>query len=235
MIDTLTQTPLFGILLTLAMYLIGDKLYRRWPIVIFTPLLFGFVTIIFLLTSLDIPYENYTQGSKFLTMFITPATVALAIRLEKNIVYLKKYYTAILTGISLGVIIHSLLIIGLALAFRLDKTLIATLLPKSITTAIAVGISESLGGVASLTVALVVFTGLFGALIGPRVFQIFGIDDPVAQGIGMGASAHALGTSKAIQMGEVVGAMSGLAIVLTGIVTVIVAPLIMNFVNQFFA
>lgn len=235
MIDLLTTTSLFGILLTFAMYLLGDKLYRKWPIVIFTPLLFGFVTIIMLLMTLDIPFENFNIGGKFLTMFITPATVALAIRLERNIIYLKKYYPAIITGIFLGVLIHSFLIITLALLFRLDQTMVATLLPKSITTAIAVGISESLGGIASLTVALVVLTGIFGALVGPRLFQIFKIDDPVAQGIGMGAGAHAMGTSKAIEIGEVEGAMSSLAIVITGIVTVVIAPLTMNLLRQFFS
>lgn len=233
MIEILTLSPLFGILLSFTMYLMGDKLYKKWPIVIFTPLLFGFVSIIILLMTLDIPYENFNEGGKFLTMMITPATVALAIRLEKNIVYFKKYYPAILTGICFGVLIHSVLIFSLALLFQLDQPMFATLLPKSITTAIAVGISESLGGVASLTVALVVLTGIIGALIGPKLFNLFHIDDPVAQGIGMGAGAHAMGTAKAIEIGEVEGAMSSLAIVITGIVTVIIAPLAMNFLAQF--
>ncbi|UUX33123.1 LrgB family protein [Fundicoccus culcitae] len=228
------ETPYFGIFMTFLFYLIGDKLYKRWPIPIFNPLIFAIIAIIIVLLLGDIPYETFNKGGQHINLLITPATVALAIKLEKNFIYLKRYYKSILTGIVLGVLFHSVMVIGFALLFRFDGQLAATLFPKSITTAIAVGISESMGGIVSLTVATVVFTGILGALVAPSVFKWFKIDDPVAQGVALGASSHAMGTTKAIEMGEVQGAMSSLSIVVTGIVVVIAAPIGQMVINALF-
>ncbi len=129
-----------------------------------------------------------------------------------------------MSGIGIGVVFHTLLIVALSLIFQFNEELAATLFPKSVTTAIALGVSESLGGIASLTVAVVVFTGVLGAVVGPSIFKWLKITDPVAQGVAMGSGSHAMGTTKAIEMGEVQGAMSGLSIVLTGIAVVILAP-----------
>lgn len=222
--NQIIATPFFGLTLTFFFFLLGAFLHKRWSIPIFNPLVFAIVVIILLLLVFDIPYETYDNGGKFISMFVTPATVALAIKLEKNFIYLKQNYKAILMGIALGVIFHTIMILAFAMLFNFNAEMASTLLPKSITTAIAIGVSESLGGIVSLTVAVVVFTGVIGGLIAPSIFKWFKIDDPVAQGVALGSSSHAMGTSKAIELGEVQGAMSGLSIVLTGIMVVIVAP-----------
>ncbi|MGO2266385.1 LrgB family protein [Vagococcus salmoninarum] len=234
MFDELLMSPYLWIVLTAGLYLVAGKLNAKWPNPLFTPLVFSIIVIILILLVTDISLETYRSGGQFFSLFVTPATVALAIKLEKNFVYLKKYYKAILTGIFSGVIFHTLMIYLFALLFHFDRSMVATLIPKSITTAIAVGVSGSLGGIVSLTVAVVVFTGVIGALVGPTVFKVFKINDPVAQGIALGSSSHAMGTAKAIELGEVQGAMSGLSIVVTGIVVVILVPLTAPITNLLF-
>lgn len=225
MIDELLTNPLLWLTLTIGSYLLGSRLQKRWPIILFNPLLFSIGLLIAVLSVLNIPYETYESGGKLISFFITPATVALAVKLEKNFVYFKKYYRAILTGIFSGVLVHSLLLFILGLFFKLDAVLIASLFPKSITTAMAISVSDSLGGIISLTVAFVVFTGIMGSVIGPTLFRILKVNDPVAQGVALGSSAHAVGTSAAIKLGEVQGAMAGVSIIVTGIVVVLFAPL----------
>lgn len=235
MLNAIISSPLLWFTLTVGLYLLAGKLKQRWPSnPLFTPLVFAIIVVILILLVTDISLDTYNLGGQFLSLFVTPATVALAIKLEKNFVYLKKYYTAILTGIFSGVIFHTIMIYAFALLFRFNEEMVATLIPKSITTAIAVGVSESLGGIVSLTVAVVVFTGVIGAVVGQSVFKLFKIDDPVAQGVALGSSSHAMGTTKAIEMGDVQGAMSGLSITVTGIVVVILAPLTVPLTNLFF-
>lgn len=228
------EDPLFGIILTVSLYLVGAFLHRRWPIALFTPLVFAIMCIMGILIFFDIPYETYNHGGQFIDLWITPATVALAIKLERNFAFLRENVGAILIGIGLGVLFHTVLITLLSLFFQFNEELTATLLPKSVTTAIALGVSESLGGVISLTVAVVVFTGIVGAVIGPPIFSILKIHDPVAQGIALGSGSHAMGTTKAIEMGEVQGAMSGLAIILTGLAVVLIAPVGLFILQIFF-
>jgi len=234
MLSTLSVNPFFGIVLSFAFYLIGTKLHRLWPNPLFTPLVFAIISIILLLLIADIPYEDFNEGGQFITLWITPATVALAIKLEKNFDYLKKYYVAILSGIGLGVLFHTVILLIVSLLFRFDVEMVATLFPKSVTTAIALGVSESLGGIVSLTVAIVVFTGVLGTIIGPPVFALLNIKDPVAQGVALGSSSHAMGTAKAIELGDVQAAMSGLSIILTGIVIVILAPFAIEVIQILF-
>lgn len=234
MIETITSNPMFGIVLTISTFLLGRKLHQWWPLPIFTPLAFSIGCIIVILLIFDIEYETFQLGGQFINMLITPATVALAIILERNYCYLKENYTAILAGIGLGVVAHTLLILLFAILFQFNDELFATFYPKSVTTAIAVGVSESAGGIAALTVTLVILTGIFGAIVGPTLFKWFHIDDPVAQGVALGSGAHAMGTSKAIQLGDIQGAMSGLSIILTGIIIVLAAPLAYALSNLFF-
>lgn len=210
--------------LTIGLYILAAQIHKKIPIPIFNPLLFSIVMVIIILLVFNIPYETYQQGGQLIAIFVTPATVSLAIKLEKNFIYLQKNVKAILTGIFSGVVLHTIMITIFGFLFNFDTQMAGTLFPKSITTAIAVGVSESLGGLVSLTVAVVVFTGIIGAVVGPTVMKLTGINDPVAQGVAMGSSAHAMGTSKAIEMGEVQGAMSSLSIVVTGITVVFLAP-----------
>ena len=234
MLDSILNRPLLWIDLTVVLYLLSAKLKEKWPNPLFTPLVFAIIVIIILLLVTGISLETYNIGGQFFSLFVTPATVALAIKLEKNFVYLKKHYTAILTGIFSGVIFHTIMIYAFALLFQFDQNIAATLIPKSITTATAVGVSGSQDGIVSLTVALVVFTGVTGAVVGQTVFKLFDITDSVAQGVALGSSSHAMGTAKAIEMGDVQGAMSGLSIVVTGIIVVILAPLTVPITNLLF-
>lgn len=235
MLDKVIMSPLIWISLTIGLYLLAAKLKEKWPKnPLFTPLVFAIIMVIIILLVTNTPLETYNIGGQYIALFVTPATVALAIKLEKNFVYLKQYYAAILTGIFSGVILHTIMIYIFGFIFQFDTEMAATLIPKSITTAIAVGVSESLGGIVSLTVAVVVFTGVIGAVVAPAVFKVFKIDDPVAQGVALGSSSHAMGTTKAIEMGEVQGAMSGLSIVVTGIVVVMLAPLTQPLTQLFF-
>lgn len=224
MFQIVVSNPLFGILLTIGTFLLGAVLHRRWPLPFFVPLVFSIVSIIIILLVFNIDYETFNAGGQFIDLLITPATVALAITLERNFHYLKGNMGAILTGIGLGVIAHTGLILSASLIFGFDESLFATFYPKSITTAIAVGVAESEGGIATLTVTLVILTGILGAIIGPNLFRWFKIDDPLAQGVALGTGAHAMGTSKAIELGGVQGAMSGLSIILTGLAIVFLAP-----------
>ncbi|WP_423190241.1 LrgB family protein [Alkalibacterium sp. f15] len=234
MLETLSINPYFGIIVSFSFFLLGTVLHKRWPIPIFTPLVFAIVGIILLLLIADIPYGSYNVGGRFINLWITPATVALAIKLEKNFGYLKKYYTAILSGIALGVVFHTIILIMVSLFFQFNPDMVATLFPKSVTTAIALGVSDSMGGIVSLTVAIVVFTGVLGTIVGPPVFALLKITDPVAQGVALGSSAHAMGTAKAIELGDVQAAMSGLSIILTGIIIVILAPFAIEVIQVLF-
>lgn len=234
MLETFVTDSFFGIFLTLFFYLIGLKLHQKWKLAIFTPLIFAIICVIIFLLAFNIPLSAYNNGGQFVSIWVTPATVCLAIKLENNYQYLKDNYIPILTGIISGVVMHTMLILALCLLLSFNGDLFATLFPKSITTAIAVGVSESLGGLESLTVAVVVFTGILGAAIAPGLFKMMKINDPVAQGIALGSGAHAMGTTKAIEMGEVQGAMSSLSIVVTGITIVLVSPVAEVLLNIFF-
>lgn len=234
MIERLLNSPFLWITITAGLYILAANLQKKYPTPLLNPLLFSIVAIIGILLITNIPYETYQAGGSVVGIFVTPATVALAIKLHKNFVYLKKYYTAILTGIFSGVIFHTILIFILGFLFKFDVEMVSTLFPKSVTTAIAVGVSESMNGLVALTVAVVVFTGIIGSVIAPYVFKIGKISDPVAQGVALGSSAHAMGTAKAIEIGEVQGAMSGLSIVVTGIVVVILAPFAIPLIQLLF-
>lgn len=234
MLAALAENPFFGIVVSFSFFLLGAMLHRRWPNPLFTPLVFAIISIILLLLLTDIPYESYNVGGSFINLWITPATVALAIKLEKNFDYLKKYYPAILSGIALGVVFHTAILLAVSILFRFSPDMVATLFPKSVTTAIALGVSESMGGIVSLTVAIVVFTGVLGTIVGPPVFALLKITDPVAQGVALGSSSHAMGTAKAIEMGDVQAAMSGLSIILTGIIIVILAPFAIEIIQVLF-
>lgn len=234
LLNTLIDSAYLWVTLTIGFFVLAAQIHKRIPIPLFNPLLFSIVMIIVLLLITEIPYSTYEAGGRVIAIFVTPATVSLAIKLEKNIIHLQKNVKAILTGIFSGVVLHTIMIGIFGILFRFDLAMAGTLFPKSITTAIAIGVSESLGGHVSLTVAVVVFTGIIGAVIGPSIMKWTGITDPVAQGIAMGSSAHAMGTSKAIEMGAVQGAMSGLSIVVTGITVVILAPIAQPLINLLF-
>lgn len=228
--EHLLASPLLWLVITMAAFLAiayWQSTIRNTILKPFVnPLLLAIVLVIGLLVLTQTPYETYHSGGQYLRFLVTPAIVSLAIKLEKNFDALKQYYPAIISGIVVGVILHTILIFLAALVFNFDRAMFATLFPKSVTSAIAIGISESLGGFASLTVAVVVFTGVVGNVIGEMILKASKVTDPIAQGVALGMSTHTMGTAKAIEMGEVQGAMSGLSIVVTGITVVLCTPLV---------
>lgn len=223
--ELLSDSVFFGVAVSIAAFWIGEKIRRKWKLPIFNPLLIATILVIAVLLLCDIDYETYNQGAKYITFLLTPATICLAVPLYRQIEVLKKNVAAIVISILCGCVAHVLIIVGIALLFGVDEVLILSFLPKSVTTPIALGISSEIGGIQAVTAVGVVLAGILGAVMGPIVLKVCRITEPVAQGLGLGAPSHAIGTSKALEMGEIQGAMSSLAIVVTGILTVVIVPI----------
>ena len=230
----LTKDPLFGMFLTLITFVLFKKLSDKVKSSLLNPLVLSLIFIIVFLETFKIPYENYYNGAEIFNTMIIPATVALAIPLYKNFNLLKKYYKEILFSIGFStLVLTSLLAISMAL-LDVDKEILSSVLPKSVTTAIAVGVSEQIQGIQAITIIMVIICGNIGAVFGELIFDIFHIHHPIAQGISLGTTSHAVGTSKAIELGEIQGSMSGLAIIVTGLFTVGLAPVINMIVSKIF-
>ena len=210
----------FGVFVTLAAYFIGLKVKKKTGLAIMNPLLIAIVLVMLLLRGLDIDYAAYNQSARLVSSLLTPATVCLAVPLYEQLQLLKRHKAAILTGVISGVLTSLVCVLVLAMLFRLDHAAYVTLLPKSITTAIGMGVSEQLGGHVSITVAVIIITGVIGNMIAESVCKAFHITEPIARGIAIGTASHAIGTTRAMEMGEVEGAMSSLSIVVAGVLTV---------------
>lgn len=222
--NTLLQNSLFfGGLLTLAAYEIGVILRKKWKLAIFNPLLIAVVLIIALLKLCHVNYRYYQEGADYISYLLTPATVSLAVPLYQQLQVLRKNALAIFGGILAGTVAGMGSVLGLSILFELSHEEYVTLLPKSITTAIGMGISEELGGVVTITVAVIVLTGVFGNIAADNILRLFHVKHPIAKGVSIGTAAHAMGTARAIEMGEIEGAMSGLSIVVAGVITVVAA------------
>ena len=231
MMDELFAGSMFaGVVLSVAAYGVGLAVYRRLRFFIFNPLLIAIVLSIAVLLLFDVDYKAYDNSAKYLNFLLTPATVCLAIPLYEQFKLLKRNFTAIMVGIASGVVTGLTTIFLMALLFGLGHYEYVTLLPKSITTAIGIALSEELAGCISITVASIVITGLFGNIAGERMCRYFGVEHPVAKGVAIGTSAHVLGTAKAMEMGEIEGAMSSLSIVVAGCMTVVGAILFSSFI-----
>ena len=225
------QDSLFaGVVLSLIAYLIGVMLKKKFKLGIFNPLLISIVISMIVLLVADIDYETYNEGAKHLSWLLTPATVCLAIPLYEQWELLKQNMKAVLFGLLAGTITSLTTVYVLAKLCGLTHEEYVTLLPKSITTAIGMGVSEELGGYGTITVAVIIITGVLGNMFGEIICKVFKITEPISKGLAYGASAHAIGTAKAIEIGEVEGAMSGLAIAVSGIFTVALASLFANFI-----
>lgn len=221
----------FGIVLSFATYEIGKWINKKLKTPIANPLLIAILLIIGFLSITGIDYEYYKKGGDFIAFFIGPATVAMVLDLYANLDTLKKNILPILVGVGFGTIFSFVLAIFLSKIFQIDKNLVASLIPQSITTAIAISLSGEYQGIIGLTAIVVVIRGVSGAVFAPIVMKIFRIKDPVAQGVAIGTSSHAVGTSQARLMGEIQGAMSGLSIAIAGITAVIIMPLAMKLVE----
>ena len=210
----------FGVFISLSAYFAGLMIKQKTKLSIMNPLLIAVALVIALLSLFEIPYEAYNQSAKLLSSLLTPATICLAVPLYEQLALLKKHKAAIFAGILSGVITSLVCVLALSLLFNLDHATYITLLPKSITTAIGMGVSEKLGGYVSITVAVIIITGILGNMIAETVCRIFCITEPVARGVAIGTASHAIGTAKAMELGQIEGAMSSLSIVISGILTV---------------
>ena len=219
----------FGVLISLSSYILGTVLRKKLRLAIFNPLLVSVILTMAFLLIFDIDYESYKTGANLLSYLLTPATVCLALPLYEQFSRLRENAAAVLVGIFTGVITSLGSVLLLSYLFRLDHAAYVTLMPKSITTAIGMGVSEKLGGYVPITVAIIIVTGILGNIIAEGVCKIFGITHPVAKGVAIGSASHAIGTTKAMELGEVEGAMSSLSIVVSGIMTVILAGVFAKF------
>lgn len=223
--DLFLTSAFFGVTVSLLTYMLGMWLKKKLKFAFLNPLLISIVLTMIVVVACHIDYDTYYEGAKYLSYLLTPATVCLAIPLYEQLQQLKRYWKAILAGILSGVLTSLGCILVMSILFGLTHENYVTLLPKSITTAIGMGVSEELGGVVSITVAVIIVTGVFGNVIGDLVFKLFRIHEPVAKGVALGTSAHAVGTSKAMELGEVEGAMSSLSIAVAGLLTVVGASI----------
>lgn len=220
----------FGAAISILGYELGLFLKARFKLAVLNPLLVSIVAVMVFLSVFHIDYENYEVSARYLSYLLTPATVCLAVPLYQQLNLLKKHTLAISAGILAGVLTTMVTVLAFALLFHLSHEQYVTFLPKSITTAIGMGVSEEFGGIVPITVACIIITGIVGNVIAEPVLKLFGITEPVAKGIALGSSSHAIGTTKAIEIGEVEGAMSSLAIAMSGLVTVVLASVFVNFV-----
>lgn len=221
----LNQSVFFGVAISVLTYELGVFLKKKlkWPIC--NPLLISIVAVIVFLVAFDIPYESYNAGAKYLSYLLTPATVCLAIPLYLQLDLLKKNIVAILVGVFSGVLASLGTVLAMSVVFGLNHKEYVTMLPKSITTAIGMGVSEELGGYVTISVAVIIITGVLGNMAAEFICKLFRIKSPISRGLAIGTASHAVGTARAMELGEVEGAMSSLAIVVCGLCTVIGASI----------
>lgn len=229
MSDFLQDSVFFGVTISIIAYEGGALLKKRFKSAIFNPLLIAVAATILLLISCGIDYERYYEGAKYLSYLLTPATVCLAIPMYEQMELLKENWKAVMAGILSGVLTSLTCILALAAAFGLSHDTYVTLLPKSITTAIGMGVSEELGGYVTITVAVIIITGILGNMIGDGICRLFRIKESIAKGVAMGTASHAIGTARAMEMGEIEGAMSSLSIAVAGLLTVVGASVFSYF------
>ena len=229
----LISSPVFGVFISIIAYLIGCFIKDKLKFSVFNPLLIAIIILIAVLSAFNIEYTDYNKGGEIISFCLAPATVALALPLYKKFSLFKKNALPILAGIICGACTGIASIVVLSKLFHLSDELTISLIPKSITTPIGMALSQQLGGLSSITVVAIIVTGILGSIIGPFLDKIFKINDKVAMGIAMGNASHAVGTARAMELGETEGAMSSLTIAIAGIITVIIAPPIWNFLSSF--
>ena len=230
MMESLWSNPLFGISLSVFAYLIGMMIFRRFPHPITTPLLVATVLVITFLKVTGISYKAYNIGGTYLSNLIVPSTVVLGIPLYKSFHLMKHHAKSILLSSFLAVVVNTLFTAVLAKLFGMKYFLAISLFPKSVTTAMAVGIAEKMQGITTITLVVVVATGILTSVLGPTILKFLKVEDPVAIGLALGGTGHAVGTGTAFQYGQVAGAMGGLAIGITGVFYVFVSPLVASLI-----
>ena len=227
--EVINSSSFFCVTLTLVAFCAASALQKKWKLAVLNPIVLSAAAIIVVLKVLHIPNTVYQAGCQILSFLLTPATICLSISFYEQFQNLKKHLLAVSAGVVAGTIASVGAVWILSRLFALDRALLASMLPKSVTTAIGVALSAELGGIAAITTAAIVITGIFGNIIGPALCRLFRLEDPVAQGAALGTSAHVIGTTRAMEMNALAGAVSSLSLTLAGIVTCI----IMSFLAQF--
>ncbi|MGL4358501.1 MAG: LrgB family protein [Cetobacterium sp.] len=220
----------FGIFISLIAFKLGKDIFNKFKLPILNPILVALVIILSIMKIFDIPTSYYNKGGDILGFFIAPATVCLAIPLYKELESLKKHYKIILIGSLVGSITAIVSVLALGKLLHIQDVILLSFVPKSITTPIGIEVSKLLGGIPAITVFAIMVTGITGNIFAPFMLKLFKIENAIAKGLGIGISSHAVGTSKAIEMGEVEGAMSALSIVIAGIITIFIAPIILKII-----
>ena len=218
--EIIVNSVYFGVLISISGYGLGLIAKKKWNIAIVNPVLIGIVVVIVVLLTFKVDYKSYYEGAKYLSYLLTPTTICLAIPLYEQMEMLKKNWKAILLGITAGTLASMAGVLLLAVVFKFNHQEYVTMLPKSVTAAISIGISEELGGIPTITVPCTILTGILGNISAQWACKLFRIKSPIARGVAIGTASHAIGTAKAIEMGEVEGAMSGLSIAVAGVLTV---------------
>lgn len=229
MTDFLQSSVYFGLLLTLIAYGIGMFLQKKFPFKLCNPLFIAIIICIISLSVFKIDYKIYYSGAKYMSFLLTPATICLAIPLYEQFSLMKKNVVAILSGIIAGVLTSLCSILAMCAIFKMSHQDYVSLLPKSITAAIGMDISKELGGYVSITVAVIAITGVLGNVLGEFIFKLFHIREPIAKGVSLGTSSHILGTVRALEIGEIEGAISSLSLIVAGILTVVGASVFSKF------
>lgn len=227
--EGITNNPLFGVIISLIAFEIGKFIFNKTKLAIFNPLLIATIIVMGFLNIFHITVVDYMLGGNLIVFFLAPATVVLAIPLFQQIDLLKKHFIPIIGGGIVGAVVAILSVIILGKLLGIDHQLLVSFMPKSITTPIGIELSKMLGGIPSITVFAIIITGITGNVTAPFIYSIFRIKNPIAKGLGLGISSHAVGTSRAIEMGKVEGAMSALSIVIAGLLTIILAPILNMF------
>ena len=230
MTELLENISLFPLVLTFGAYQLGLWCQRKWKSPLLNPILIAVVLVVGFVLLLGIDLQVYQTGTQSISWLLTPATVCLALPLYKQIRLLKKHLAGIFVGIFSGTVVSLLCILGMCKLFSLDHSLTVSLLPKSITTAMGMVLSEQSGGIGALTAAAIIVTGILGNLTGAALCKLFRITHPIAQGVALGTASHVVGTSRANEMGEIQGAVSSLSLAVAGVLTVVLFPLILSWI-----
>ena len=221
--EFIESSVFFGAAVSLTAYGIGMYLNRKFHFALFNPLLISIILTIAVILLMNVSYDSYYRGAQYLSYLLTPATVCLAVPLYEKLETLKKNWKAILAGILSGILSSFGCVLAMSLLFRLSHEEYVTFLPKSITTAIGIGVAEELGGYISIAAAAIIITGIVGNISAEILLRIFRVTEPVAKGIAIGSSSHVIGTTKAVEMGGTEGAVSSLSIVVSGLITAVAA------------
>lgn len=225
MLDLITNSTYFGATITIIMFVLATLINKRWQNPLTTPLFLATIFVIIVLLSFNIPYSTYNATAKYLTYFLVPVTVCFAVPMYRQLPLLKKHIWTILFAMLVGVIASVVSVCIVVILLGMSDIIARSLVSISVTTALAIGITQKLGGMVSLTVSAVIITGILGASVSDKLCKFMKIKNPISRGLAIGNAAHAAGTVKAMEMGKIEGSFSSLAIVLSGLMTAVIAPL----------